>query len=353
MLDRSQPSCRARSETGAGVIEAHSSARVLDGAVTLDDGDVVEADAVVLATRAGQAPVTAAAHDDPTQTAASQKVRADELAQADSVVILGAGPVGLELAGEIRETHPHMVITVVDPSPELLAATTPGFARRVGRQLDRLRIAVLLGDRLGPGAPVEPTYLPGREFTTTAGARIPGEVVLIAHGTARGHGQVLPPHARTDRDQARVDDHLLVHGHTRVFAVGDLTDLAEPKLAITASRHAKVVAANVLDVLAGRLPSASWTPMPRPPMLLPLGSRLGAGLLPVPGRPVVGPWLVSQIKGRTLILPRIHRQLRAPAPQLRRAPSSGSPLPPTPPAFPRRRFRRRCGRRRPGAPRRG
>src|SRR5690606_24430850 len=56
-----------------------------------------------------------------------------ELAGAGRVLIIGAGPVGLELAGEIKEVWPHKQVTIVDPAGELL----PGYEPEMRRDLHR------------------------------------------------------------------------------------------------------------------------------------------------------------------------------------------------------------------------
>ncbi|CAO5227383.1 NAD-binding protein [Frankia sp. AgKG'84/4] len=73
-------------------------------------------------------------------TGSSYAYRPKELADVDRALIVGAGPVGLELVGEIKDVWPHKQATIVDPAEQLL----PGFAaeRQDGlrRQLDELDI---------------------------------------------------------------------------------------------------------------------------------------------------------------------------------------------------------------------
>jgi hypothetical protein len=56
-----------------------------------------------------------------------------------------------------------------------------------------------------------------------------------------------------------------------------------------------------------RLPG--YTPWPSPPVLVPLGPRKGASVLPVTSKGlVVGPFLTSLIKGKSLFIPRYHHE---------------------------------------------
>ncbi|MGL4743700.1 MAG: FAD-dependent oxidoreductase [Dermatophilaceae bacterium] len=261
-------------------------ALVTDQGAVLADGSTLEADAAVVATGLRAAHVARPVDDDPRTTTQVLAQRAADIAAARSVVILGAGPVGLELAGEIRAAHPGVPVTVTDPGPTIL----PGplgerLRRRVHAELERLNIQVLLGS-----GPVE------------------ADVVLHAFG-AEAPKAVVGHHAVDERGCIRVEPTLRVHGYTRVFAVGDATDLAEQKLVVTAQRHAGVVAHNVGRVLAGRVPDRVWAPMRRPMLVLPLGERGGAGQLPLPGGPVVGARATRAIKGRTLFVDRYRKAL--------------------------------------------
>ena len=71
-----------------------------------------------------------------------------ELAGADRVLILGAGPVGLELAGEIKEVWPDKYVVIVDRADQLLPGFLPEVRDDLRRQLDELGIEVRLGTGL-------------------------------------------------------------------------------------------------------------------------------------------------------------------------------------------------------------
>ena len=61
------------------------------------------------------------------------------------MLILGAGPVGVELAGEIKEVWPHKHVTIVDPAEQPLAAFRPEMRADLHRQLKELDIQLRLG----------------------------------------------------------------------------------------------------------------------------------------------------------------------------------------------------------------
>ncbi|MFD8820380.1 NAD(P)/FAD-dependent oxidoreductase, partial [Streptomyces sp. NPDC059627] len=234
--------------------------------VTLASGRHVAADYVVLATGSSYAypanPSAATVEEALKDFRASHK----ELLQADSVLILGAGPVGLELAGEIKQVWPDKKVTIVDPAEELLPGFKPEVVQDLHGQLDALGIEV----RLGTGLTAEPGTPSGQAasftVTTTAGDEITADVWYRAFGTVINNDYLADGKltALTERGQVPVTEKLNVKGHDHVYAVGDITDVAEAKMAGYAMQHAEVVAANILAQVRGGEPGTTYTPSPIP-----------------------------------------------------------------------------------------
>ncbi len=123
--------------------------------VTLASGERVEADYLVLATGSGY---TYPAKPHPASTSIDEQLddlreTYRELAGSGRVLILGAGPVGLELAGEIKEVWPDKYVVILDRSDQLLPGFLPEVRDELRRQLDELGIDV----RLSTGLTALPT----------------------------------------------------------------------------------------------------------------------------------------------------------------------------------------------------
>ncbi|MEU3609737.1 FAD-dependent oxidoreductase [Streptomyces sp. NPDC035033] len=271
--------------------------------VTLASGARVDADYVVVAT--GSAYPYPAKFDTDSSAEALARLRAThgELAAADHVLISGAGPVGLELAGEIRAVWPDKRITLVDPRDALLPGFAPELREDLARQLADLKVEV----RLGVTLTEEPPAGPGRAGTftvgTSDGGALTADIWFRAHGGTVHEGFLAPglAAALTARGRLRVDGHLRVEGQERVYAIGDVTALDEAKMAGYAMRHAEVVAANILAQVRGGAPEATYAPSPVPSVLLPLGPLGGVGQFPSPDGPLVLPAAtVSEYKGHDL-----------------------------------------------------
>jgi NADH dehydrogenase FAD-containing subunit len=281
------------------------------GGVTLASGRRVEADYLVLATGSGYAYPAKPGADATAEALDELRRTHKELAGAARVLILGAGPVGLELAGEIKDVWPDKDVTIVDPAGELLPGFEPELREDLHRQLDDLGVRLRLGTALTAAPPTGAGLAGTFGVTTTDGEEITADIWFRAYGVrtnsdylADGRLTTLTAHG-----QVPVTETLNVGGHEHVYAIGDLTDVAEAKMAGYAIRHADVVAQNITAQLRGERPAAVYRPLPHPMILLPLGTRGGVGQLPAPDGPaVVSAAMVSEHKGRDLYTGRFTEQ---------------------------------------------
>jgi NADH dehydrogenase FAD-containing subunit len=107
----------------------------------------------------------------------------EKFASARSIVLVGAGAVGCELAGEIRDFIPGAELSVVQKDSLVLNPTYPeSFRRRVQKGLEERGVRVLTGDsvvHLEQGI-LDGTsrVVPGKKFTTTSGVTLPAELIV-------------------------------------------------------------------------------------------------------------------------------------------------------------------------------
>lgn len=269
--------------------------------VTLASGARVDADYLVLATGSSYAYPAKPTADSVDEALNDLRRTHKELAGAARVLILGAGPVGIELAAEIHEVWPHKQVTIVDPARELLHGYRPEVRADLRRQLDER------GIRLRLGTSVQPATEAGRgetvTVTTSAGEDITADIWFRAFGVRPNTGYLADGRLTTPTPQGQVAvaARLNVTGHDHVYAIGDITDIEEVKRAGWAMRHADVVAANIGAQLRGEPPATTYETLPYPMILLPLGPRDGVGQLPSPDGPVVASAAtVSEHKGADL-----------------------------------------------------
>ncbi|GAA3526184.1 hypothetical protein GCM10022222_06410 [Amycolatopsis ultiminotia] len=285
-----------------GRIVRDRAARVSAGLVELESGTRLDADHLVLATGSGY-PFPAK-FAEPDAAAAQAHLARDRahLAEAERVVLFGAGPVGLELAGEIVAAWPAKPVTLVDPAADLLTGAYPGELRdELRRQLTALGVELVLGAGKVALPATPPGSVGGFEVALSDGTAVGGDLWFRCFGSdpesAYLDGELAA--ARDARGRLAVDEHLRLAGHDTIRVIGDLTAVDEPKTAKAAGEHARVVAADITAEITGAGERTGYRPGP-PSISLPLGPDGGASYTPQHG--VLGAEATARIKGTHLRL---------------------------------------------------
>ena len=285
-----------------------------DGRVELASGDVLEPDYIVLATGSTY-PFPAKTDTDDTDEAHARHRGANEaLVASTGVMILGAGPVGLELAGEIKAAWPDKAVTIVDIADDILVGPFGSDLRdELHRQLDDLGIELVLGSPLRAMPESAPGVVAPFTVTTQAGVEIGADLWFRAYGVTPVTDYLAGSlaEARSSTGEIDVTPELQVRGHERVFALGDIVDV-DAKMAGTARLQAEVVVANIHALMDGGTPLAAYERM-SPAIFVPLGPEGGAGLMPG-ATEISGPEEVAAIKGRHMMIDHFEERFGTAAP---------------------------------------
>jgi NADH dehydrogenase FAD-containing subunit len=279
--------------------------------VTLGSGERLAADFIVLATGSDYPfPAKTDLHDSGLSKARFRAAGA-ELAAAERVLLLGAGPVGLELSGEIKAAWPDKAVTIVDPSEHILTGGYPEELREeLHRQLDQLGVELRLGTSLRDLPPTQAGQAGTFAVPTLDGRKITADIWYRCFGVAPVSGFLGDDlaAARQPGGHIAVTPELRLPGQERVFAVGDLTAIPEAKRAAAAGQHAEVVADNIKTLLAGQGELRRYQPPP-PGIVLPLGPDGGAGYRADVG--LLDAAKTAQIKGQHMMVDRFAEMLGA------------------------------------------
>ncbi len=269
--------------------------------VTLASGDVLEPDYLVLAT--GSSYPFPAKTEEPDVASARIRFRAahEALLSAGRALIVGAGPAGLELAGEIKAFYPGKHVTIVDVPDDILTGPYDQALRdELRRQLDALGVELHLGSALRDLPSTPPATLGAIRISTEDGDELSADIWFRAFGV-RPHSEYLEggslSESRDERGYVRVDEHLRVVGEEYVFAIGDVSD-ADRDMAGIASAQSGVVAANIRALITGDEALASYETFP-PMIAIPLGPEGGAGFI---GDGVAGAATIAELKGRHMLI---------------------------------------------------
>lgn len=272
--------------------------------VTLASGARLEPDYLVLAT--GSAYPFPAKVDEPAAETAKARVREahEALSGADRVLLIGAGPVGLELAGEIKSAFPGKHVTIADVAPDILTGPYDQALRdELRTQLDKLGVELKLGSPLRKLPGVAPVTAAPVAVTTEAGEELTADIWFRCFGVTPQTGYLRGSltEARDAQGYLRVDEHLRVRGQDRVFAIGDIAD-ADRNMAAFAGMQGELLAGNLRTLITGEGEPAAYERGPAM-ILVPLGPEGGAGQLPGQDG-IVGPETAAEIKGRAMLVGR-------------------------------------------------
>lgn len=290
---------------------AHARAAAIDEhGVTLADGGHIAADAVVVATGS----LYAAPFKPQGDSAADFKLRMAEvraqIAAAEQVVIVGAGAVGVELAGEIKAVHPGKVVALVSDQPRLFPMYSEKLHAKLVERLTALGVSLHLGQAAQGLSQTSAPY--AGQITLADGTALSGLIVpAIGSKIADSPAHALPGIDRKPNGQLGVDKWLRPSNLPHLFAIGDLAATGEGMTVVSTTRQTPWLANTIRKLAQGRAVESlpGYVPWKLPPILLPLGPRIGASVLPLgPRGMVVGDGVTSAIKGKALFVPRYHKE---------------------------------------------
>ena len=207
------------------------------------------------------------------------------IAGASNVVVLGGGPVGCEMAGEIKAKYPEHKVTLISRSKFLCEHMRAGKAgsEKIKAALEKVGVKVILDSSVHvPENLRNESFIdPGKVFLPDGAVQ--GSVDLIINCTgSEPNTSCIDSQFLNSTKQIKVNEFLQVDGP--VFAIGDCTDVKEPKLFVTSvtkkfmfsfpTGHADIVARNIEAMENGKN-LVKYTPpfadKSKPKILLPLG----------------------------------------------------------------------------------
>jgi NADH dehydrogenase FAD-containing subunit len=272
--------------------------------VVLASGEVIAADYIVLATGSTYPfPAKSNAHD-AEDAIDNYQAAYTELTRAKRVLLVGAGAVGIELAGEIRSKWPDKHVTILDLADDVLGERFREDLRaELRKQLVDLGVELVLGEGLRELPPTAPSELATFTVETSSGRQITADIWFQCFGVTPVSDYLADDLASARRDDGfvTVGPQLQVSGHDNVFAIGDVST-ADAKMAGMAGMQAKLVAENIIKMVNGDNDIATYEPY-GPAIVVPIGPDGGSGQLPGQEE-LASREMVSTVKGRDLMVDR-------------------------------------------------
>ncbi|XP_078434045.1 uncharacterized protein LOC144705312 [Wolffia australiana] len=174
----------------------------------------------------------------------------EKIRSSNSILIIGGGPTGVELAAEIAVDFPDKKLTLVHNGHRLLQFVGPKSSDKALAWLTSKRVDVLLDQSIDLNAIAESSKL----FTTSAGETIQADCIFNCTGAPPSSswlGETFLKDCLDLRGRLKVDESLRVLGKHNIFAIGDITDVNEIKQGYLAQKQAAVVEKNLKWLISG------------------------------------------------------------------------------------------------------
>ena len=197
---------------------------------------------------------TASAEEDP-----------DRRRQLMTLIVVGGGPTGVELAGALAELRRHALphdypewdlsaarIILLEATDRILPGMPLDLQAKAQAKLGELRVEIRLG------APV--AHVDANGVTLSDGEMSPAGAVMWVAGMRAPPLADAVPTARDSAGRLIVSETLHLPGHPEVYAIGDMAHVGDPEtrphpmLAPVAIQQGSLVAENIMRSLAGKPP---------------------------------------------------------------------------------------------------
>ncbi|KAF4401219.1 hypothetical protein G4B88_014060 [Cannabis sativa] len=172
----------------------------------------------------------------------------EKIKSANSILIVGGGPTGVELAGEIVYDFPEKKVTMVHSGARLLEFVDSKASQKALDWLISKNVEVLLGQSVNVDG------VSDGHFQTSKGETIKADRHYVCTGKPVGSSWLTETVLKDSlgiHGRLMVDEHLRVRGHKNVFGIGDITDVKERKHRYIAQKHAQVAVKNLKVLLVG------------------------------------------------------------------------------------------------------
>lgn len=250
---------------GASIITSDAIG-IEDDQVSTMEGRMIEFDYLVIATgHIGTGYVT------KVEKLRQYEADNEKIKSSESILIVGGGPTGVELAGEIAVDFPAKKVKLVHRGSRLLEFIGEAAGKKALDWLTARNVEVILGQSVDLSSTSDGVY------QTSSGEEIVANCHFKCTSDPIGSSwlqETVLKDSIDDNGRLMVDANLRVKDFENIFAIGDVTNIPELKQGYLAQRHALVVAKNLKLLSNGGDESTLVKYTPASPMaIVSLGRR--------------------------------------------------------------------------------
>ncbi|XP_039248344.1 ferroptosis suppressor protein 1-like isoform X2 [Styela clava] len=273
--------------------------------VTIDDGQEISYTHLILATGgAGAFPAKSMPEYPKMSKEEGLQLYRDinkEILEADTVVCVGGGAVGVELSGEIKTDFPDKKVILIHSNNTLCSKRLNSSAQsKLQALIKRKGIEMILEERVSNLDDLHINKcVKDQVLKTENGKEMKVDLVFKCNGSKLSTDLFKEAlgDAISDKGQIKVDEFFKVEGMENIYAAGDITNIEEEKMLITAEAHGYLLVKNLFAETQG------WKKTPYKPgkfmMIVPVGRDAGVGQL---AGIVVGDLISKTLKSQDLFV---------------------------------------------------
>jgi apoptosis-inducing factor 2 len=202
-------------------------------------------------------------------TARADELRkyAAKLKDAETVLVIGGGVVGTELAAEVIEAYPTKKVTVIHSRDQLLGRNPQKVRTYARKFLQKRSVEIRFNEKVVSNE--------GHTYITNKRNKIHADIAFMCVGITPNYEAIKKKCSTSldDRNYLCVEKTLLVKTFDNVFAAGDIAAIYEEKTAQSAERQASIVVKNIYHLEKGEK-LEEYASIKRP-MLISLGKKCG------------------------------------------------------------------------------
>ncbi|KAK2882576.1 hypothetical protein FQN49_000224 [Arthroderma sp. PD_2] len=259
--------------------------------VQLASGETIDYEYLAVATGSWQPSPAKLTSTEKSDACEEMRASQKRIQRADRIAVVGGGPVGVQVATDIKSFFPHKDVTLVHSRPQLLPNFGPRLHEHTMKMLKQLQVNLMLGERpktvtegiagIVKGRTQEalsfkngrkeiydlvvsnpPFYAlswvislkpPTLKQIRCTGQRPNSHIFasLFPSAICKQTGQILVrPTLQIDDDSSGANPH--------IFALGDVAKTTGPRMERTARVQAEIVASNIVSVICGYTPLETY-----------------------------------------------------------------------------------------------
>ena len=231
-----------------------------------------------------------------------------KIKEAKSILVIGGGAVGIEMAGEIKVAYSEKKVILMDRNDKLLSRqNVPKLRLPAKKGLEEIGVKGILGETIVGSDKVDQTHFGYKKMTTENGMVIESDIQFLCVGM-RPNNEIMKSDANNvkcleDGKSIAVKDTLQVdqEGYENVFVIGDASNHPTPKMAYWGGEQGKLLATSLSGMIKADKELLCFDPPMTEALILPIGPNGGLTQLPLCGGVVVGDFITRKLKSNDLV----------------------------------------------------